>query len=351
MYGYAGKFLHVDLTKVEFKEENLDEDFCRLFIGGAGFNAYHMLGKMKACMDPMSPESYLCISTGPIVGTFMPSATKTVLSLKGPAGFYISSPSSNIGRFLKYAGFDGMTITGCSERPVYLDIFNDDIQLRDASHLWGKDIFTATDIIKDETQDSSVACIGPAGENRVAFANILLNKQGTWCRSGDGAIMGSKNLKAIAIRGTKGVKVADSKKFNDLVMDYFGKLKSNPLVPAWNELGLLIGWDAWMINTGKYVTNNFNDTASSEEMTALYGPEAYKKQARGGSSHCHTCPVGCKSALEVKSGEFVGLKFAQSTIFSSIESFGAKCRVGDYSHLLKCVHTINQYGMDNLTFC
>jgi aldehyde:ferredoxin oxidoreductase len=351
MYGYAGKLLHVDLTKGEFREEKLDEDFCRLFIGGAGFNAYHMLKKMKSYTDPMSPESYLCISTGPIAGTFMPSATKAVLSLKGPAGFYISSPSSNIGRYLKYAGYDGMTITGCSESPVYLDIFNDDIQLRDAGHLWGKDIFTATDMIKTETQDASVACIGPAGESRVAFASILLNKQGTWCRSGDGAVMGSKNLKAIAVRGTKGVKVSDPRKFNDLVMDYFRKLESNPMVRSWNELGLLIGWDAWMIHTGKFVTNNFNDTASSEEMTTLYGPEAYRREARAGSSHCHTCPVGCKSALEVKSGEYAGLKFAQSTIFSAIESFGAKCRVGDYNHLLKCAYAINQYGMDNLTFC
>jgi aldehyde:ferredoxin oxidoreductase len=351
MHGYQGRLLHVDLTKGEFQEERPGEEFFRRYVGGAGFNAFYMLKRMGPSIEPMESESYVCIATGPLVGTFMPSATKAVLSLKGPAGFYISSPSSNLGRFLKYAGFDGLTITGRSETPVYLDIFNDEVRLRDASHLWGKDIFVATDTIKEETRDASVACIGPAGERKVAFANILLNKQGTWCRSGDGAIWGSKNLKAIAVRGTRGVTLAHPERFQELTRDYFQKLKSNPLVPVWNELGLLVGWDSWMVHTGKYVSNNFSNTAPSDMMTALYGPDAYRKQARAGSSHCHTCPVGCKSALEIGSGPLKDVRFVQSTIFSAIESFGAKCRVGDYSHLLQCAYKINQYGMDNLTFC
>ena len=351
IYGFMGKILHVDLTNRNIREEKLDVDFCRDYIGGAGFTGYYMLTGMNKGIHPYSPESSICIATGPLSGTSMPSATKTVCSLKGPAGFYISSPTSNIGRYLKSAGYDGLVITGCSEKPIYLDIFNDDIKFVDANNLWGKGIFEATDIIKNKIGDASVACMGPAGERLVAFANILIDKQGTWCRSGDGAIMGSKNLKAIAIHGTRRVKIADPKRFREMTMEYLAKVRSNPLVPTWKELGLLIGWDAWIVNTGKYVTNNFNDTAPSEAMTQLYGPEAYRQQVRAGASHCDTCPVGCKSAMEVKSGEFAGLKHIQSTIFSSIESFGAKAHVGDYNHLIKCSHTINDYGMDNLTFC
>jgi len=351
IYGYAGKMLHVDLTTGTLKEEKINDEFARLFVGGAGFCAYYMNTMMKKQVDPLSPESVICVATGPIAGTLMPSATKTVCALKGPAGFYVSSPTSNIGRYLKYAGYDGITIKGRAESPVYLDIFNDDVKLRDAGHIWGKDLFEATDIIKKETRDASVACIGPAGENLVAFANILVNKQGTWCRSGDGAVMGSKNLKGIAVRGTRGVRVADPERFQELVQMYFAKLKDNPHVPLWNDLGLLIGWDAWQVNSGKYVTDNFSNTAASNEMTALYGPNAYRSEVRAGASHCHTCPVGCKSAMEIKSGEFAGLKHIQSTIFSSIESFGAKARVGNYNNLVKCANTINGYGMDNLTFC
>jgi aldehyde:ferredoxin oxidoreductase len=351
VYGYAGKILNVNLTTSEINEDSLSEDFCRKYVGGAGFAGFYMLSKMQPGIDPFDPESCMCIATGPMAGTFMPSATKAVCSIKGPAGFYVSSPTSNFGRYLKHAGYDGIVITGRSERPVYLDIFNDDIRFRDASHVWGRGIFEATDIIKEETRDAAVACIGPAGENLVAYANILVNRQGTWCRSGDGAIMGSKNLKAIAVNGTKGVKVADPERFKQLAIESIKKLKSNPLVPLWNELGLLIGWDAWMVNTGKSVTDNFSNTAPSDMMTELYGPKAFNEQARARSSHCHTCPVGCKSAVEIKSGEFAGLKHIQSTIFSAIESFGAKARVGGYNHLIKCAHTINEYGIDNLTFC
>lgn len=350
IYGYAGKILHIDLSNQECRSEKITEEFCELYIGGAGITGYYMLNEMPAMTNPFDSKSCICIATGPLVGTYMPSSTKTVCSVKGPAGAYISSPSSNIGRYLKYAGYDGLVITGKSEKPVYLDIFNDDIRFCDADHLWGKGVFEATDTIKGETSNASVACIGPAGENLVAFANILVNKQGTWCRSGDGAIMGSKNLKAIAIRGTYGVKVADPEGFRNLVTEYFAELKANPLLSKWNRDGLLIGWDAWMVNTGKFVTNNFSDTAPSDMMTELYGPEAYQT-VRSGASHCHTCPVGCKNVMEVKHGEFSGLKHIQSTIFSAIESFGAKARVGDYNHLIKCAHTINSYGMDNLTFC
>jgi aldehyde:ferredoxin oxidoreductase len=292
----------------------------------------------------------MCIATGPMVGTFMPSAMKTVCSLKGPTGFYISSPTSNFGRFLKYAGYDGIIIRGKSERPVYLEIINDDVRLREADHLWGMDIFQATDKIKEETENACVACIGPAGENLVSFANIIIDKQGTWSRSGDGCVMGSKNLKGIAVRGTRGVKVADPKRFHGLVNDYFSKLRDEPNNEAWNRVGLLIGWEAWIINSGKFVTDNFSNTAPSDMMTELYGPKAYEQEVRAVASHCHTCPIGCKSGVEVKSGEFSQLKLLSSAMISVQESLGAKCRVGDYNHLIKSAHTLNRYGIDNLTF-
>lgn len=350
-YGYAGKILHVNLTTSEISEEGLSGDFCRNYIGGAGFAGYYMLNRMQPGIDPFDPQTCMCIATGPLAGTSAPGATKAVCSIKGPAGFYVSSPTSDFGRYLKHAGYDGMVITGRAEKPVYLDIFNDAVHLRDASHLWGKGIFEATGIIREKTANAAVACIGPAGENLVAFANILINRQGTWCRGGDGAVMGSKNLKAIAVNGTRRVQAADAARLKQLAGECIEKLKSNPLLPLWNDLGLLIGWDAWMINSGKYVTDNFTNTAPSDMMTELYGPKAFKEQVRAGASYCLTCPIGCKSAVEVKSGEFAGLKHVQSTIFSAIESFGAKARVGDYNHLVKCAHTINDLGMDNLTFC
>lgn len=214
MAGY-GELLHVDLTTGKIWREPTGEQ--RRFIGGRGLNAGLLFKLLKPGTDPLGPENVLIFSTGPVAGSLAPASARYNVSARSPLTGYFGD--SNSGGFwsaeLKYAGYDGVVFYGRADKPVYLLIADDEVSLRDAAHLWGRDTWATTSAIKEELGDPwlKVVCIGIAGENLVKFAAIINDYARAAGRTGMGAVMGSKNLKAIALRGSKGVSVAQPERF------------------------------------------------------------------------------------------------------------------------------------------
>ena len=210
--GYMGKILFVDLSKGEIKEEALDEKICRDFIGGYGIGARILYSRQKAGVDPLGPENTLGLVSGPLTGTPVPTGARYAVVAKSPltGGWGDANSGGDFGPYLKFAGFDAVFFTGISPKPVYLLIDNGKAQIKDAGHLWGKDAYETEDTLMAEYgKESRVACIGPAGEKLSLIACIMTDHGSTAGRSGLGAVMGSKKLKAVVARGTMEVPIAD----------------------------------------------------------------------------------------------------------------------------------------------
>jgi aldehyde:ferredoxin oxidoreductase len=197
-----GKILRVDLTNGTVTPEPLNKAYAEKFIGARGLGTKYFVEEVDAKVDPLSPENKIIFMTGPLTGTFAGSAGRYNVVTKGPLNGTIAASNSGgtFGPELKYAGWDGIIFEGKSPSPVYLSIYNDHAELLPADELWGQDVFAVTDALKAKDEEAKVACIGPAGENQVKFACIMNEYHRAAGRSGVGAVMGSKNLKAIVVR-------------------------------------------------------------------------------------------------------------------------------------------------------
>ena len=244
--GWQGKLLRVDLTAGTCKTEDLNETWARQYLGGRGLASKYFVEEVPADVDPLSAENKLIMAAGPLTGTYGAANGRYMVITKSPLTGTIACSNSG-GYFpseLRYAGYDMIIFEGKAEYPSYLQIQNDRVQLVGAVHLWGKTSHETEDAILAEFHgDAKVACIGPAGEKQVNFAAIINDKHRAAGRSGVGAVMGSKNLKAVAVRGTGGVKVADPQGFREAAIEAYGLLKQNPVsaegLPA---LGTLRSW-------------------------------------------------------------------------------------------------------------
>ena len=329
-YGYAGGILHVNLTDDTFRKEPLDLDLVKLFIGGMGMGGALAYKYIKPGIDPLSPENVLIQDTGVFSGTLVPGCPRCDYAGKSPlTGLLALSGSGNsIGPMLKYAGYDYLVITGRAEKPVYLVITDDDVEVRDARAQWGKGIYEATDAIRKEVGDYWVSCIGPAGENLIRFANIIDNKFGMNSRVGLGAIMGSKNLKAIAIRGTKGIKVNDRKtllEITDSLRERVTKPPISRIVEMWRMYGEII--DFYM---GGIAPPGFTQ-------------KEYADRVWHGYVSCLGCPVGDKGIVGFDDGKYVGLRFKLGNPFQSTFAISG---ITNWDENHKCMELANRYGMD-----
>ena len=211
--GFIGKVLWVDLTKKELKDEPLDEQLARDFLGGYGLGARIIFSRQKAGVDPLGPDSIFGITTGVLTGTDAVGGSRYIVVGKSPltGGWGDANSGGNVGPNLKFAGYDAVFFTGISDKPVYLHINNGKAVLKDAAKIWGKDAFETEDILREEHgKDLEVACIGPSGEKVALVAAVMNNKGRAAGRSGLGAVMGTKKLKAIAVQGNIKVPVADA---------------------------------------------------------------------------------------------------------------------------------------------
>ena len=350
--GYAGAILHIDLTTGEFKKEPLDDKVVLKFIGGFGINNWLYYNLQKPGMDPFSPDSPIVIGAGALVGTLAPGASKVIATYKSPIfarddKHIIDNTVAGSNRFgimLKNAGYDHLIITGRANRPVYLKIIDDDVEICDAVGLWGKkDVYETSDFLIDRHVGSGVISIGRAGEGLVRYAMAIVDYFGTFGKLGFGAVLGSKNVKAIVTCGSKGLKVANPKKFTEIVNSiHESARKVLMFLESFHTLGIASGWaiQAPLVSEGNW---------TNREWTKLYGP---KKWAELKKSHnnlaCNGCILACKVDYEIKDGEFKGL-FSSTGHFMLPARIGQRLEIYDPKKAVKLLDICNRAGMCALT--
>ncbi|MBN1315686.1 MAG: aldehyde ferredoxin oxidoreductase family protein [Anaerolineales bacterium] len=347
MNGWAGTILYVDLTKGKIEKRPLDLKFARQYLGGRGFNSRILYDEYDpADKDPFSPGNVICISSGVLGGTLAPSSGRVTISVgRSPLTgvFGDGNAGGHFGPEIKFAGYDTIVLKGASPHPVYLSIFDDQVELCDARHIWGKDVWETDQMLRDEfgDQDAQVFTIGPAGEKRSALAVTLCNL----CRApgggGNGGVMGSKNLKAVVVRGTKGVKIADPTTFMEACDAAYQQLLTHPIYPSWSKYGtpVLLG----VYNEGRAlpVLNWQENTYKGTE--ALDGPTFVNDFSRKAKA-CFSCPVHCSHYYEITKGPYAGTR-AEGIEYEATDGFGARSGNDDLALVLYMNKLCNQYGL------
>ena len=312
MNGYRGKILKINLTSGATTVESLDENLLKQFIGGAGLGARLLYDMVDADTDPLGPDNPLMLLTGPFTGTFVPTSGKSTFISKSPKTglFGYSTVGGHLGADLKFAGYDVIIITGASEKPCYILIEDSDVEIRDATHLWTKDTEETWEILKEETghKNAGIARIGIAGENLVKYASILVDHYRAAGRTGQGAVMGSKKLKAIVIHGSdRKVPVDNDAELRETASELNEAFKEDPTFRMYSDLGtsgytdmasMMYGsFPAGYYTVGEFDTYNLSGTTVKE--TILVGKSA-----------CYRCPIGCGRIVEIPEGKYKMDKFA-----------------------------------------
>ena len=344
MFGFQGKILRVDLSTGNWKTEELDEAIAKKFVGGRGLGTWIMTNEVDPGVDALSPENKLIMITGPLTATPTPTGGRYMVVTKSPLTGTIASSNSGgyWGAELKMAGYDLIIFEGKSEKPVYLVIEDDKIELRDAAHLWGKLVSETTYVIEKETvAKTKVLTIGPAGESLSKIAAVMNDVSRAAGRSGVGAVMGSKNLKAIAVRGTGKVQIADEAKLKEVVKICTAKIKENGVtgqgLPAYGTAVLVN-----IINeNGVFPTNNFQ-TAQFPQAESISG-EALAEKYLTKKDPCYRCPIACGRYCKVDDIEGGGPEY------ETIWAFGGDCGVSDLPSVIKANYWCNEYGLDTIS--
>lgn len=349
MFGWTGNLLRVNLTDKTIKKEALCPKDAELYLGARGLATKIIMDEVDPKVDPLSEENKLIFMTGPLTGTFASSGGRYEVVAKAPLTGTIGASNSggHFGPELKYAGYDGIIFEGRAEKPLYLWIEDDKAELRDASHLWGKNVFETTDMVLEETaEDARVACIGPGGEKKVLFAGVINDKNRAAGRSGLGAVMGSKNLKAVAVKGSKSIKVADPEGFMEACTDARTKLKEHPVTGG----GLPTYGTQILINilnqSGALPTRNWRDGGIFEEAEGISGEtltEKYLVRNKG----CFGCNIGCGRVTRIPEGKFES--FGEGPEYEAGWALGACCGVGDLEAVSKANFICNELGIDPIT--
>ena len=348
MYAWAGTILRVNLTTRKVVKEALKSEFARAFLGGRGFNSKILYDEFDpAIEDPFSSENIICISSGALSGTLAPGSGRMTISVaRSPLTglFGDANAGGHFGPELKYAGYDTIIIKGAADRPVYVVICNDDVEIRNASHLWGKDIWDTDEMIKEEIGDPDlrVLAIGPAGERRVPIAIPLCDFARAPGGCGTGAVMGSKNLKAIAVRGTKSVKIADPEGFIEACEAAHEQIVNHPLYDDYSTQGTPVLMNE--CNTaGGLPVKNFQ-YSTYDKCGEISGPTLVKNYVLK-SKGCFSCPLHCSHFYNVNEGQYAGTR-GQGVEYEAIENFGSRCDNPNLPSILYMNNLCNSLGLD-----
>lgn len=341
--GYAGRILRVDLTSGDITSEALNLDEVVPLMGGFGYNNRLIYDLLTPGVDAFSPEMPIVLGAGPLAGSMAPGSVRLVGTTKYPLTGAVTSGagSMSVASKLKWAGYDHVVVTGASSKPCYLLIDDDDVRICDAGHLWGERVDRTTDALYGAHRGCGVLTIGPAGENMVKFAIAFTDKGGTLGRGGFGAVMGSKKLKAVAVRGSRGLEVADGKRFMNAVNSLFERAKKYPQLQECIELGIMQNWDNYLksLPLGEW---------SPEKINELYGLNIYKKVKKERVA-CTTCFIADKDVLEMPDGPFAGTE-TYTHSYLAVALSGVHFGLEDYHEALKLADTINANGVCQMTF-
>ena len=348
MDGYAGKILYVDLTSGVSRTEPLPEKMAEDFLGGAGFGIKMITDLQRPGTDAFDPENPIVFSLGTFCGVMVPAASsKWGVAAKSPQSNALGEAYSTgfFGSEMRRAGYDIVVITGKAKSPVYLYIENESVQLMDASHLWGKDNWETEDMIKEELGDPDVrvASIGPAGEKLVRFACIINDRLRAAGRTGMGAVMGSKLLKAVAVRGTADITVADVEKFKELSFEMYNRAKG-PATEKYRGLGT--AGNVLVLNKAAAMpTRNWQDAVfeGAETISGEYVNEHYVTKIQG----CDGCGSGCEHVATVNEGPYKGA--IARVEYEPTYSLGSCTGIDRLDAIIRSVQLCDLYGLDALS--
>lgn len=344
IYGYGGKILRIDLTTGVVKAEKLDLDFALQTIGGRGMNSRRLYLELKKDADPLSPENLLILGVGPLTGSYLTASAYFTITAKSPLTGILgdSSAGGHFGPELKQAGYDQIIISGRSRRPCYLLIAQDKVEIRDATSLWGRDIWETSSTLRKKLKDPSIqiAAIGPAGENLVKYATIACNNSRMCGRTGMGCVMGSKNLKAIVVKGTGSVTLADNLKFLDLCKVIDQKIFSHPEFEKRKNLGTTMLMKD-LNRIGILPTRHFQE-GMFKEVDQVSG-ETLAKKFKVKNKSCFNCNVHCSRYYITREAEGEGPEF------ETLCSYSSRLGVKNLEFTLKTNAYLNRMGMDSVS--
>ena len=315
----------MDLSTGDIVPERLDRKLVEKFIGGMGMGSWLAYKYIRQDTDPISPSNVLVFSASPLTGTIAPGSSRVHVNSKSPdTGFVCyGNAGHSAGIMMKYAGYDHLIITGRAKEPVYLKISDDDVEILDARHLWGKDAWETTDAIQRELGDHWVDCIGPAAESMVSYSIILCGKRSSFNKTGPGTIMGSKNLKAIVALGTRGVKVAHPEDFIRLTRELTERIVNDPELNMWRTYGV----------------------PKPPSSPPGFDYVEFREKIAERNYACISCPVACKHLIHLRAGRYDGLCFRNSHLTSLV----GHNRLGgpeNWEELAKIVELENRYGLE-----
>jgi aldehyde:ferredoxin oxidoreductase len=346
MYGWMGTILRVDLTSGKIEKEPLSDRLRLNYLGGRGINSRILYDSVGAEVHALSPENVLIFGTSPVVGTIAPSAGRITVTAKSPLTGILGDGNSG-GHFsaeMKRAGYDHIVFTGKADRPVYLWIANDHVELMPAEHLWGKTTAETDEEIHRELEDPAIkiAAIGTGGENLVRYASVMFEICHAAGRTGLGAVMGSKNLKAVAVRGTKGVKVAHPEAFVRFAKELQERIVNNP---GYKELAtygtpcLTIGAHSRGLQSCKNSLTNVWPEIEKLDHRRLKRDYYVKALA------CTACPRHCNQAWVVRRGPYAGARGGKVE-YAAIGTFGCACLISDFAAIAKMNSLCDDYSID-----
>jgi aldehyde:ferredoxin oxidoreductase len=346
MLGYAGRILLIDLTRRKSKIENLQETFCAKYIGGNGFAIRLLHDHTPPKVDPLGPENAIVFAVGPFAGTMVPTSGKYIVQAKSPlTGLMGESVSSGMwGQNLKRAGYDAAIILGKSESPTYTFIDDEAVHFREAKDLWGRDALQTGQLIQEQIGDEnvSVASIGPAGERLVKFANIANDKYRQAGRTGMGAVMGSKNLKAVAVRGSKKVEVHDLDKLMETCGQIYRQCQEKG-TEGYRTFGT-----PQSISVHNYLaalpTRNWQQ--ATFELAENLGGEFLRSHYYVKTVACSGCPIACDHLSVVKGQPN---EEAASVEFETIYALGTECGIGQFPAIAEAAVLCDKLGMDTMS--
>ncbi|MFZ2411492.1 MAG: aldehyde ferredoxin oxidoreductase family protein [Candidatus Methanoperedens sp.] len=341
MHGWTGKTVTIDLTDSEIKESKSNSDNLRSFIGGRGLGVKLYSDAIDPNIDPLSPENILIFATGPLTGTLAPMSGRHVMVSKSPltGTIFDSSSGGFFGKELKFAGIDALVIKGKAEKPVYIAVKNNEIEIHSANELWGENVRACTDKLSSQGR---VACIGRAGERLVPMANVMNDYFHACGRGGLGAVMGSKNLKAVVVKGDMKPAIADEEAFGKARLDALNLLKEGQGASK----GLSTYGTSAAVNLMNYMkilpAGNFrkNEFGGADKISGEFIKEHYDIK----SNTCYNCTVACKHVI--KSGALEGHEVPE---YETLWAYGPDSNNADIDAIIKVNRLCNDYGIDTIS--
>ena len=346
--GFFGKILRVNLSERKVSASALPDEFIKDYLGGRGIGARILYEENPPHVDPYSSENRLIFFASPIMGTIAPCCVKFSLVTKSPLSgtILMSLAGGFFGPAFKRTGYDGIIITGKAKGPVYLQIVDEQVKILDAQHLWGKDTAETEELLQSNMggREAKIACIGPAGENLVRYASVFSESHACG-RGGGGAVMGSKNLKAIIVRGTQKVPLANEKAFEEYIKEVIlPKFRTSDRVKKFGAFGtpgvLAIVNSQGILPTRNYQQGIFEGAASIDGQAV--------KEASIKHESCYRCPVACKPHTKMESGEYAGYE-TEGPEYETLFSFGSNLGNANLGSIVAANKLCQLYGLDTIS--